>query len=780
MTHTPEQNGTAERRNRTLMDMTRCLLIQSGLPNSFWGEAVNTANHIRNRCPSRKLNGKTPHELWTGRTPNIKYFREFGCEAYTRDRNPNKSKFDPRSKKGIFVGYANGSKAYRIWIPEDRKIDIARDVKFVEKSTQLTKDKITILMDENQNETSELEVEVNVNRNRRDTDEERDVDEERDRDNESETDLNQEDEDTNANEQNESRRGPGRPRLLRTGLRGRPRKNYNTVSFAEEIEETAHLAEIPPEEALSGPDREDWIKAMAYEWKSIIDNNTWDIVDRPREQKVIKSRVVLRNKYTPDGNIERRKARVVAKGFSQRPGIEYNETFAPVVRMESIRAIIALAAQYGMIVNQCDVTTAYLNGTLKETVHMEIPEYTSEVLQRIISTEPDSSKIRAKAKDMLKEIKYKDKVCLLRKALYGLRQAGRSWHERLSHEMNRSGLIRSSSDPCIFFSGAGADITIVAVYVDDLIIASRSKANIEEVKRNLSKNFNLKDLGNIKHCLGMEFTHSKEGITLTQRGYANELLNRFGMAESRGTTTPIEANSRLLKSEDATISSRPDLPYRELVGGLMYLAVCTRPDLAHAASYLSQFNHCFDDTHWTAAKRTLRYLNATKSTGLLFQRTNKSLEGYTDADWANCTFDRRSYTGYAFILSGSPISWESRKQRTVAMSSTEAEYMALSEATKEGIRLRNLLLELGFGEIAKISIFCDSNGAIKLAENPIFHNRTKHIDVRHHFVREAIEQELIKVNHVSTEDMAADILTKGLPKAKHRRCMKLLGLYEDN
>lgn len=205
----------------------------------------------------------------------------------------------------------------------------------------------------------------------------------------------------------------------------------------------------------------------------------------------------------------------------------------------------------------------------------------------------------------------------------------------------------------------------------------------------------------------------------------------------------------------------------------MYLATCTRPDIAYAVSHLSQFNTCFNREHWTAAKHVLRYLKGTSDLALTYTKDEKSIEGFVDADWANCSIDRKSYTGFAFTLSGCSISWESRKQ-TVALSSTEAEYMALSEAAKQATYLIHLLSAFGIPDVT-IQIFCDNNGAIKLTENPVFHAHSKHIDIRHHFVREVLSQGAISITHISTTDMASDFLTKALPP-KFKRCLSLLGL----
>lgn len=778
VTHTPEQNGVAERKNRTLVEMARCLLIQSGLPSSFWGEAINTANYIRNRCPSRSIEGGTPFEKWTGKAPDVSDFREFGSEVFTLDREPSKGKFQPRSKKGIFVGYSEQSKAYRVWVPEDRKIDITRDVKFTgikptpsDKPYEEFEPEEMSLPIRNYVEFP-IEAEVQDEQEGRNDLENNELVDEENQDGE-EQGLEEENDNAAGNGQ---RRGRGRPRREMTGRRGRPRKIYQPANYAEEDSEVAYQAEIPFQEAIDGSNADEWRQAIAAELKSIIKKDTWTVVERPPDRKVIGSRVVLRNKYDQDGNIDRRKARIVARGFAQRPGVDFDETFAPVARLNSIRMMMALATQYGMKVNQFDVTTAYLNGVLEEKIYMELPKLTEETLEEISHTESRNSEIGKKARKMLRDLEEGDKVCLLHKALYGLRQAGRRWHAALSEQLENSGLTQSTADPCTFFSGQGEDILIVTVYVDDMLVASRNEAKIIGVLNHLSKKFEVKNLGEIKYCLGIEFTRDDEGITMNQKGYVNDILDRFGMLEAKPVATPLDLGTKLTRNEEHPGAEEENLPYRELVGALMYLAVCSRPDLAYAVSYLSQYSTCYNKTHWVAAKRVLRYLKGTADVGLRFLKSTESLTGFVDADWANCLDDRRSYTGYAFILGGGPISWESRKQRTVALSSTEAEYMALTEATKEAMYLRQFLIELGFENLANVRVFNDNNGALKLSENPVFHQRTKHINVRHHFVRDVVKSGLLKVEHISTDDMAADVLTKGLSGPKHVKCLKKLGM----
>lgn len=471
--------------------MTRCVLLQSGLHASFWGEPINTANYIRNRCPSSSLGGKTAYELWTGKVPNVSYFKEFGCEVYTLDREPAKSKLNDRSKKGIFLGYSDNSKVYRVWLVNERKIDVTRDVKFLQCPENFLPENEYELVDHmytdnHEEETIEFYSQPTGTPNQEDD---------------------QTEEDTPSEDTlEESRRGSGRPRKVKTGLRGRPKKMYQQAKNVDSPTETnvnvdtypelASHVEISPEEALQGSDANQWYQAIASEMKCIIQNGTWKIVDRPKDQQVIGSRIVLRNKFRQDGTLEHRKARKVAKGFAQRFGVDFNETFSPVARLGTVRMEIALATEQGWVVNHFDVTTAYLNGEIEEKIFMEVPEYTEESLKIIIRDETPDSRTGKIAFNMLNDIKKGNKVCLLNKALYGLRQAGRCWNIKLNKRLGGFGARQSSADPCLYFRGQGDDL-LIAVYVDDIIVASKDRKKIDELELHLAKSFDLKNLGEL-------------------------------------------------------------------------------------------------------------------------------------------------------------------------------------------------------------------------------------------------------------------------------------------
>lgn len=289
--------------------------------------------------------------------------------------------------------------------------------------------------------------------------------------------------------------------------------------------------------------------------------------------------------------------------------------------------------------------------------------------------------------------------------------------------------------------------TLILTYVDDILISSPYEKVLDKVVEDLSNKFEVKNLGIVRYCLGMEFEAHRGRFSIGRQRYVSELLEKFGMSNAKPVSTPLKLGVKLHKCEKNPSEEETRLPFRELVGALNYLAMGTRPDISFAVSYLGQFNNCFGKTHWTAAKRVLRYLKGTLDLGIQFEFSNGKLEGYVDADWSNNLDDRKLLTGFVFCLNGGPISWELKKQSTVALSSTEAEFMAMTKAVKESLYFRKLFEETGLINLLDITVYNDNTGALKLTENPVFHNRSKHIDLRFHFIREAVNNELVKVKH---------------------------------
>jgi hypothetical protein len=533
--------------------------------------------------------------------------------------------------------------------------------------------------------------------------------------------------------------------LRRSERTPKPRKFEDCVMYMCTENTELDSEPITVAEALSRPDAEKWKRAMSEELQSFQENDAWELEDMPKDGAVVESKWVFKRKIDSKNNVQYR-ARLVAKVFLQRPGIDFDETFSPVVRHSSLRLLFALSVKLNLSITHLDVKTAFLNGYLKERLFMKQPEGFESL--------------------------DKNRVLRLKRAIYGLKQSSRAWNERLNKILLELGYKRSDLEQCLYVKRRDKVITIIALYVDDFFIFSNCKKETDFVKEKLSSKFKIKDLGEAKQCLGMRINIDKvnQEITLDQENYIDQLLRKFDMLECKPAKTPIESKLNL-ELDDGKI----DVPYQKLIGSLMYLAVLTRPDIAFSVSFLSQFNNSHTETHWKYAKRILRYLQATKNYGLKFKKEDTDLEGFVDADWASNSVDRKSYTGYGFKFSGSLVSWESVKQKTVALSSTESEYMAIAEACKEAIYLRNLLQELT-GNLHCIKLFNDNQSAQKLSVNHMYHKRSKHIDVRHHFIREAISNKWVKVEYLPTADMPADIFTKGLSSEKHYKFLNGLGI----
>lgn len=493
-----------------------------------------------------------------------------------------------------------------------------------------------------------------------------------------------------------------------------------------------------------------WKVAMDKEYKQLQDLGTYTLEDLPPDRKAVGCRWVFTIKRDSQGNVVKYKARLVAQGFSQIPGQDFTATHSPVMRLESFRILVAISVRLQLDLHQIDVVGAYLNSPLTETIYMrQIPGYDDHT----------------------------GRVCRLHKALYGLKQAGRAWNRELDRVLiSDLKFSRSASDPCIYIRINGSDLTLIGIHVDDMVIVS-SAESFNNLRKALQATFDITDLGIASLFVGIQIDRDERGsITLNQSRYIDTILERFKMLECNPAHTPLDPNVVLTAASDER-QIVTDVPYQVLVGSLMYAAVGTRPDIAFAAQALSQFNTKPTQVHWTAAKHVLRYLKHTRSHGITFNADgNEDVTGYSDADWGQNRQDRRSVSGYAFILAGGIVSWSSKRQPTVALSSMEAEYLALAHACKEALWLRALTTELGMPPPAPTDICTDNTAAISFAHDHQFHARSKHIDIRHHFVRDHIANGDIRTPHCSSEDNCADILTKPLSRKKHEDQLALMNL----
>lgn len=725
--YTPQQNGMSERMNRTILEKARCLLYDAKLEKFFWAEAVGTAVYLRNRSSVSGLD-KTPFEIWHGKKPDVSNIRIFGSKAMALIPKEKRLKWDKKSKRMILVGFSDHIKGYRLYDPEEKKIIVSRDVVIEE---TMVKSKVPVC------EIKESSVSVGA-----------DIPKEVESCEADEISSNCSSEHGN---QSDDVYLPNvvvdaSENVRRSQRVPKPKKLDDYITY---LCVDTDLDPITVEEALSRGDGDRWMSAMQEELQSFADNEAWEVVSDSRGKTVVKNKWVFKRKIDHEGNV-RYRARLVAKGFTQKAGIDFNETFSPVVRFSTLRLLFALSQKLHLNVCHLDVATAFLNGDLKENVYMQVPQG-------------------------LEIADSKNKVLKLKKAIYGLKQSSRSWYERVDSSLKNFGYKKSEYEPCLYTKMENNLKTIVCVYVDDFFIFSNDDKETDCLKIRLGEKFKIKDLGEVKNCLGIHVNINKESntISLDQSNYIDQLLQRFRMVDCKTVSTPMEAGLSLDKGED--VVCKKIFPYQQLLGSLMYLSVLTRPDISYAVSYLSQFNNCYTETHWKHAKRILKYLKGTRNYGLCFGRTDKSLECYVDADWGSNTFDRKSNTGFCFTFVGGPISWESRKQKTVALSSTEAEYMAMSEASKEAIYLKNLFFELT-GVDQCITLFNDNMGAQKLSMNSVFHKRSKHIDVKHHFLRDVVAKKWVQLKYLDTANMPADVLTKSLSSVKHLKFIDKLGI----
>ncbi|KAE8229103.1 hypothetical protein CF326_g5936 [Tilletia indica] len=511
-------------------------------------------------------------------------------------------------------------------------------------------------------------------------------------------------------------------------------------------------------EAMERPDREQWLEAMHKEVKSHITRGTWRVVKRFGKGNLISSKWVLRLKKNADGSIQKYKARLVARGFTQVEGVDFDETFAPTSRLQNMRLLCALAAALGMDIHQIDYETAYLNATLKNQIFMLPPE----------------------GMDLLGHDLLPDDALELMLALYGLKQSGHEWHRVLKEALSTIGFAPSKIDPTMFVR-EGDQPAILLVYVDDILVVAPPGGGIEEVKKELLALFKGTDLGPAHHCLGIRIVRDEERgtITLDQERYAEEVLARFGMSDSRPVKTPMCPKTSLRKSVEG--EARCDITkYQAIIGCLAYLAQGTRPDLAFAVSTLGKFSSDPSEIHMVAAKRVLRYIRGTSGAKLSFGgQTGKEeveLEGYVDADWAADRDDRRSTSGFVFTMAGGAVSWGSRKQGAVALSTAEAEYAAAGVAGREALLLSGALAAAG-RKMGTITVHCDNQAAIQLVKNPgSHHDRSKHIDIVHHWIRDKTQEGAFAFQDIPTDLNPADAFTKSLGQVKHQQHAEAIGM----
>ena len=481
-------------------------------------------------------------------------------------------------------------------------------------------------------------------------------------------------------------------------------------------------------------------------WRPLILGHSLHL---PVGKSPIGCRWVYKIKHRSDGSIERYKARLVAKGYTQLEGIDYHDTFSPTAKMVTVRCLLALAAARDWSLHQLDVHNVFLHGDLHEEIYMTPPPG-----------------LRRQGENI---------VCRLNKSLYGLKQASRQWFAKFSEAIKSAGYIQSKADYSLFTRQQGQSFTALLIYVDDILITGNDPEAINALKRFLHGHFKIKDLGNLKYFLGIEVSQSKKGIFISQRKYALEILKDSGLLGARPVEFPMEQNVKLSNTGELL---KDPAKYRRLVGRLIYLTI-TRPDITYPVHVLSRFMHEPRQPHMEAALRILKYLKSTPGQGLFFSsQNNLNLSAYCDSDWAGCPTTRRSTTGYCVFLGSSLISWRSKRQKTVSLSSAEAEYRAMTGTCCELSWLRYLLRDLGLLHPKPALLHCDNKAALHIAANPVFHERTRHIEIDCHFIRDKIQDGSVVTRYIPSSNQLADVFTKALGNEAFSSIIRKLGVLD--
>lgn len=717
--YTPQQNGVAERKNRTLKEMVNSMLSYSGLSEGFWGEAMLTACYLLNRIPNKR-NKVTPYELWHKKTPNLSYLKIWGCRAVVRLTEPKRKTIGERGIDCIFIGYAEHSKAYRFYVLESNDSVAVNSV--IESRDAIFDEQRFTSIPRPKDMNSMSKVSVNI-----------------------------EDIPSTSTETRKSTRvrkaksfGDDFQLYLVEGSRNDIEFQYQYCLNVEEDPKTFS-------EAMASRDAVFWKEAIQSEMDSIMQNNTWKLVDLPPGCKPLGCKMIFRRKMKVDGTVDKYKARLVIQGFRQKEGIDFFDTYAPVARISTIRLLLALAAIHNLMIHQMDVKTAFLNGELDEEIYMKQPE--GFVM-------PGNE----------------NKVCKLMKSLYGLKQAPKQWHQKFDEVVLSSGFVINQADKCLYskFDTHGKGV-IICLYVDDMLIFGTDQDQVDETKAFLSSKFDMKDMGEADVILGIKIKRGNNGISISQSHYIEKILEKFNFKDCSPVSTPIDPNLKLLPNKGVAVSQ---LEYSRAIGSLMYAMISTRPDIAYAVAKLSRFTSNPSSHHWQAMNRVFKYLKGTIDYGLTYTGFPSVIEGYSDASWITNMEDYSSTSGWVFLLGGGAISWASKKQTCITNSTMESEFVALAAAGKEAEWLRNLIYEIPLWPkpIPPMSIRCDSQATLAKAYSQVYNGKSRHLGVRHNMVRELIMHGVISVEFVRTQHNLADHLTKGLSRDLVKRSAVGLGL----
>ncbi|PKU60143.1 Retrovirus-related Pol polyprotein from transposon TNT 1-94 [Dendrobium catenatum] len=711
--HTPQQNGLAERKHRHIIETARTLLLQAKLPTSFWVESVLTAVYLINRLPSPITKYISPFQCLYKTPPSYSHLKIFGCLCYPWLQPAAPNKFAPKSSACVFIGYSSTHKGFRCYNLHTSKILISRHVQFHENifpfhnisssNSDLPSSSSTPII-------SPLTLVPHTH-------------------------------DQHASPQPQSSSHSPSPSPLPIPTRHRMVTRLQTGKLKPKpVFNLQHslIDEPDPTCFTTASKHKCWRDAMSAEFQALQQQGTWELVKPPSSQTILGCKWIYKTKRASDGTIARYKARLVAQGYRQEYGIDYTETFSPVAKFPTIRLFITTAVIRKWSILQLDVSNAFLHGDLNEEVYMHQPPG-------------------------FRDPQYPDFVCRLHKAIYGLKQSPRQWFAKLTTHLQSLGFRHSEADPSLLVYAHNSHLIYFLIYVDDILVTGSNSKLIADLLLSLQQQFQIRNLGPLTYFLGIQAASTSTGYHLHQTKYAVDILNRAGMANCNPVLTPFPSKMSL-DDKAMTAFENPEF-YRHLVGSLQYLTI-TRPDLAYAVNKLCQFMHSPLCHHFHALKHLLRYIKGTVDLGLPITGHSSTLSAYVDSDWAGDPTDRKSTTGYCLFIGDTPLSWCVKKQPTVAKSSTEAEYRALSTAATDIIWIRRLMADFRFNISTPTTLYCDNVSAIALAHNPVFHARTKHIEVDYHFIRDCIKSATLTLLHINSQDQLADIFTKALPRLR--------------
>ncbi|KAH9096322.1 hypothetical protein Ae201684P_009554 [Aphanomyces euteiches] len=725
---TSASNGKAERMHRTLLNATRTMIFGSDLPSKFWSHALSYATYLRNRVPSKSnADMLSPLAILTGKQPCLSHALPFGSICTVRIE-PRSKGIERRAEIGRILGVNSQTKAYDVWVARLGKVVVSRDVQNISRPrnrlvSEADLPPVMEIISDLSGETLTHSIDKQLNQQRE--------------------------------------MCAKLDKLRSNHERSAPEPRRSDRIHAIQLAKGGHVALVmtfvdpkTPNEALSGPNADKWRDAMQLEVDSLIGNGTWELVDRPPNTNIVSNKWVFKVKYDSERDVEKFKARLVARGFSQRYGVDYTETFSPVIKQQSVRLLLALGLRFNVDVIHMDVLQAYVKAGLDTEIYMEIPA--------LVPGDPETQALR------------------LLKSLYGLKQSGRMWHADIDATLLEIGLKKSLLDPCLYHSWSEHGITLLGLYVDDIMALSQDEAFLQEIKNELESKYQVISFGCVKRILGIN-VHRKDGsMFLEQTSLIEELLEKQGMSDCHAQSTPLSLDHKMTEPGEPAKMTQSTM--REIVGSLQWLAGCARPDISFATSLLSRFLNAPNEHHENIIKRILRYLSGTKHFGLEIKPTpSKEMNVSTDADWAGDKSNRKSTTGFIVEVCGAIVHWFSKQQPTVALSTMEAEYIAACVGTQEALWIQQIMAEIGLERKDEpVSLWCDNQSAIRNMSNDILASRAKHMDIKYRFVRDAVQKGRIVVGYFGTDEMPADGLTKALSVERFEEARKMLHVVSRN